>query len=100
MTVRRLAAKDCSQSCKILHSAKDLGLGIANYIELLMHKTLQNKKLAVLTLNSKTASISRHRTYEYIKKLTYMLIHTYVNFTIHILFLSPLHIIFEKRRLL
>ena len=36
---------------KILHSAKDLGLGIANYIELLMHKTLQNKKLAVLTLN-------------------------------------------------
>ncbi len=53
MTVRRLAAKDCSQSCKILHSAKDLDVGIANYIELLMHKTLQNKKLAVLTLNLK-----------------------------------------------
>ena len=35
-----------------------------------------------------------------LKKLTYMLIHTYVNFTIHILFLSTLHIIFEKRRLL
>ena len=34
------------------------------------------------------------------QKLTYMLIHTYVNFTIHILFLSTLHIIFEKRRLL
>lgn len=28
-------------------------MGIANYIELLMHKTLQNKKLAVLTLNLK-----------------------------------------------
>ena len=38
---------------KILHSVKDLGVGIANYIELLMHKTLQNKKLAVLTLNLK-----------------------------------------------
>ena len=35
-----------------------------------------------------------------LKKLTYMLIHTYVNFTIHILLLSLLHIIFEKRRLL
>ena len=34
------------------------------------------------------------------QKLTYMLIHTFVNFTIHILFLSTLHIIFEKRRLL
>ena len=38
---------------KILHSAKDLSVGITNYFELLMHKTLQNKKLAVLTLNSK-----------------------------------------------
>ena len=49
--------KGCEQSrpemerWKILHSAKDLGMGITNYFELLMHKTLQNKKLAVLTLN-------------------------------------------------
>ena len=53
MTVRRLAAKDCSQSCKILHCAKDLGVGIANYIELLIYKTLPNYKFAVLRLNLK-----------------------------------------------
>lgn len=30
------------------------------------------------------------------KKLSYMIIHAFVNFTIHILFLSTLHIFFEK----
>ena len=38
---------------KILHSAKDLGVGIANYIELLIYKTLQNYNFAVLRLNLK-----------------------------------------------
>ena len=34
MTVRRLDVKDCLQSCKILHSAKDLGVSIADYVEM------------------------------------------------------------------
>ena len=38
---------------EILHSAKDLGVGIANYIELLIYKTLQNYNFAVLRLNLK-----------------------------------------------
>ena len=83
---------------KILHSAKDLGVGITNYFELLMHKTLQNKKLAVLTLNSKVNKPLRLS--QSTKLLNRQKINIYVNFTIHILFLSTLQIIFEKRRLL
>ena len=78
MTVRRLAAKDCLQSCvltskglslclfelnltgcetsrlemerwKILHSAKDLGVSIARNVEIQTDKTLVHKLLAVLT---------------------------------------------------
>ena len=49
MTVRRLAAKDCLQSCKILHGAKDLGVSISRNIEIQTDKTLVHKLLAVLT---------------------------------------------------
>ncbi len=38
---------------KILHSVKDLGVGIANDIEWLVYKTIQFKLFAVLNLNSK-----------------------------------------------
>ena len=93
MTVRRLAAKDCLQSCKILHSVKDLGVGIANDIEWLVYKTIQFKLFAVLNLNSKVNKpLCLRKDIKLLnrKKLTYMLIHTFVNFTIHILFLSTL----------
>ena len=78
MTVRRLDARDCLQSCgltskglslclfelnltgcetsrleierwKILHSAKDLGVSIARNVEIQTDKTLVHKLLAVLT---------------------------------------------------
>ena len=38
---------------KILHSVKDLGVGIANAFESLVYKTIQYKLFAVLNLNSK-----------------------------------------------
>ena len=78
MTVRRLAAKDCLQSCgltskglslclfelnltgcetsrlemerwKILHSAKDLGVGITSCVPIQIYKTLVHRLLAVFT---------------------------------------------------
>ena len=76
---------------KILHSVKDLGVGIANDIEWLVYKTIQFKLFAVINLNSKVNKplrLSKDIKLLNRKKLTYMLIHTFVNFTIHILFLS------------
>ena len=39
---------------KILHSAKDLGVGIANDIEWLIYKTIQYKLFAVINLTRKS----------------------------------------------
>ena len=41
------------ERCKILHSVKDLDVGIANEIGLLIYKTIQYKLYAVINLNSK-----------------------------------------------
>ena len=68
-------------------------MGIANDIEWLIYKTIQYKLYAVINLNSKVNKplrLSKDIKLLNRKKLTYMLIHTFVNFTIHILFLSTL----------
>ena len=76
-------ARDCLQSCKILHSVKDLGVGIGNDIEWLIYKTIQYKIYAVLNINSKLnnhpAFKSKHTPFECTMKII-----IYDNFTIRI----------------
>ena len=120
MTVRRLAAKDCSQSCGLTSKGLSLCLFELNFrirrrtlrTETLdwyaardserVVRTYQEVNVSPVSPSSTTKEVSNHNPCHLLRtqKLTYLLIHTYVNFTIHILFLSTLHIIFEKRRLL
>ena len=82
--------KRSGRPCKILHSAKDLGVGIGNDIEWLIYKTIQYKLYAVLNINSKLnkplRDVSRltplHPTpntpLNAPRKLSYMIISPYV----------------------